>query len=52
MLSNNGETDGMIIKYDDEGKVEWAKGIGGDGWDYIYSVVINKRWRIYSRRLF
>ena len=28
----------MLIKYDDEGKVEWAKGIGGDDYEYIYSI--------------
>ena len=31
-------TDGMIIKYNSEGKAEWAQGIGGTGYDYIYSV--------------
>ena len=37
-LTNNGSEDGMIIKYDSEGNAEWAKGIGGDDDDYIYSV--------------
>ena len=37
-LSNNGETDGMIIKYNAKGETEWAKAIGGDSYDSIYSV--------------
>ena len=30
--------DGMVIKYNSEGEVEWATNIGGDKEDYIYSV--------------
>ena len=37
-LSNNGDSDGMIIKYSISGEVEWAKGIGGLKYDYINSV--------------
>ena len=37
-LSNNGLYDGMIIKYDSAGNTQWAKGIGGDDFDYIESV--------------
>ena len=37
-LTNNGETDGMIIKYDAEGEVEWARSVGGSSSDYISSV--------------
>ena len=37
-LTNNGGYDGMIIKYDANGNVQWAKVIGGDDYDYIYSV--------------
>ena len=37
-LTNNGGYDGIIIKYDANGVVQWAKGIGGDDYDYIYSV--------------
>ena len=28
----------MVIKYSSKGEVEWAKTIGGDSYDYIYSV--------------
>ena len=28
----------MIIKYDENGVVQWAKGIGGSNSEYIYSV--------------
>ena len=37
-LTNNGENDGMIIKYDGEGEVEWAKSVGGNLDDRIESV--------------
>ena len=40
-LTNKGFTayqDGMVIKYDAEGKVEWAEAIGGKNRDYITSV--------------
>lgn len=37
-LNNNGNKDGMIIKYDSEGNIEWAKSIGGDGDDEVKSV--------------
>ena len=39
ILTSNGVTDGMIIKYSREGEVEWAKNIGGGSQDYIKSVV-------------
>ena len=37
-LSNNGNTDGMIIKYDSDGNMQWTKAIGGSSYDDIYSV--------------
>ena len=37
-LTNAGSSDGMVIKYDSEGEVEWASSIGGSGADYINSV--------------
>ena len=37
-LTNNGYFDGLIIKYNAEGEVEWAKSFGGSNSDYIYSV--------------
>ena len=36
--SNFAYSDGLIIKYDAEGAVEWAKSFGGDDDDYIQSV--------------
>ena len=38
ILTNRGSDDGMIIKYSSSGEVEWAKGIGGEGYDDITSV--------------
>ncbi|MCI9448556.1 MAG: hypothetical protein HFH36_14575, partial [Lachnospiraceae bacterium] len=35
VLNNNDNDDGMIIKYDENGNVEWGKEVGGEGWDYI-----------------
>ena len=37
-LTNNGNGDGMVIKYSGSGEVEWAKGIGGTSDDRINSV--------------
>ena len=38
MLNNNGATDGMVIKYNSLGEIEWAKSIGNSGNDEINSV--------------
>ena len=37
-LNNTGSSDGMIIKYDADGNVQWAKAIGGSSIDQIESV--------------
>ncbi len=40
-INNHGNTnyrDGMVIKYDKLGKIEWAKSIGGSGDDYLNNV--------------
>ena len=39
-LNNNGDYDGMIIKYSSEGEVEWTRSIGGDAYDNISSVAV------------
>ena len=41
-LTPNGSSDGMIIKYNSNGEVEWAKGIGGTDVDEINSVAETK----------
>jgi len=40
-LTNNGDYDGMLIKYSSDGEVEWAKEINGNknGNQYPYSVI-------------
>ena len=38
ILTSNGSVDGILIKYNQSGKVEWAKGIGSGKQDYINSV--------------
>ncbi len=38
-LTSNGGNDGMLIKYNTEGEIDWAKGIGGNSTDQITSVV-------------
>ena len=38
ILTNTYSTDGMIIKYNETGEVEWATSVGGKGSDYIQSV--------------
>ena len=37
-LTNNGGSDGMIIKYSSSGEVEWARSVGGSNNDEITSV--------------
>ena len=37
-LTSTGLYDGMIIKYDENGIVEWAQSIGGGSYDYVNSV--------------
>lgn len=39
-LTNAGNTDGMVIKYNKSGKVEWARNIGGSEEDKIKSVKV------------
>ena len=38
LRQNGGFNDAMIIKYSAEGEVEWAKNIGGNNNEYIYSI--------------
>ena len=38
-LTNKGSSDGMIIKYTADGDIQWAKAIGGNGYDNISSVI-------------
>lgn len=38
-LTNHGDLDGMIIKYNEKDEIQWAKSIGGAGKDYMMSVV-------------
>ena len=38
-LTNKGETNVMLIKYNSYGKAEWAQGIGGTSADYIHSMI-------------
>ena len=42
ILTNNGRTDGMIIKYSSSGDAEWTKSIGGTRTDCIKSVAGTK----------
>ena len=41
-LSNNGQDDGMIIKLNIDGEVEWAKSVGGNSYDYLESLTLTK----------
>ncbi len=41
-INSNGDTDGIIIKYDDKGEYKWSKIIGGLGADYITSMTTTK----------
>ncbi len=37
-LTSKGDYDGLIIKYNREGQIEWTEQIGGSNWDKITSV--------------
>ena len=39
ILSNQGSQDGMIMKYNEEGEVEWAQSVGGSKIEQIYTVL-------------
>ena len=41
-LTNSGNEDGMIIKYNEEGEVEWVRREGGSNTDQLTSVVETK----------
>ena len=49
-LTKNGNNDGLIIKYDSTGKVEYAKNVGGAQAEFFYGIKRYNRWRIYSSR--
>lgn len=34
----SGDTDGIVIKTDNEGNIEWQKVLGGQTYDYLYSI--------------
>lgn len=38
-LTNHGETDGMILKYNQKGEIEWSKVIGSNQSDGIHEVI-------------
>ena len=52
VLNNNGNTDGMIIKYDLDGNIEWAKNIGGEGDDTITKMITDTDGNIIIYGLF
>ncbi|MCI9413481.1 MAG: hypothetical protein HFJ31_03110, partial [Clostridia bacterium] len=39
VMNNKGWEDGMIIKYDSNGNVEWGKAVGGSSSDYITCII-------------
>ena len=41
-IENKGNEDGAIIKYTENGKVQWVKSFGGEGFDYLDSVIQTK----------
>ena len=42
ILNNQNNYDGMLIKYNAKGKVEWATNIGGNGQDRVTSIAVAK----------
>ena len=46
VINTNGNTDGLVIKYNLEHKVEWARSIGGKQADTINDIAIDKNGNI------
>ena len=46
VIETNGSTDGLLIKYNSEHKVEWARSIGGKQADTINDIAIDKNGNI------
>ena len=46
-LTNAGQTDAFLAKYDSLGNVIWAKSAGGRGDDVIYSITTDNRGNLY-----
>ena len=46
VIETNGSTDGLLIKYNSEHNVEWAKSFGGVGGDAIHDFIITSDDRI------
>ncbi|MGZ4044402.1 MAG: SBBP repeat-containing protein [Bacteroidia bacterium] len=46
-LSNNGDFDVFLTKYDASGNVIWCKGAGGSGMDYAYSIAADPNGNVY-----
>ena len=46
VINTNGNSDGLVIKYNEEHKVEWARSIGGKQADTINDIAIDKNGNI------
>ena len=44
---NNGSTDGLIVKFDQEGNKIWDRTIGGSNTDYFNDIIISESGKIY-----
>lgn len=47
-LTSHGDNDIFITKTDEEGNFLWAKGFGGGGIDYVFSMALDKDANIYT----
>jgi hypothetical protein len=46
-LTSTGSTDAFVAKYDTSGTVQWARGIGGTGFDYGYGIATDTSGNVY-----
>jgi gliding motility-associated-like protein len=46
-LTSNGGVDGFVAKYDASGNYLWAFNIGGEGNDFVYSLVVNSAGEVH-----
>ncbi len=38
-ITHNGNNDGIIVKYDNQGNAVWKKGFGGSNYDYLHTII-------------
>lgn len=51
-LTNIGDEDIFLVKYNSNGNILWAKSAGGSGWDNLHKVIIDAKGNLYMTGFF